>query len=43
MEKFTEYMGEQSSRAQSKIKTILDRCPPHENKTIHTTIEELWK
>ena len=43
MEKFKEYMGEQSSRAENKIKTILNRCPPYENITIHTTIEELWK
>ncbi len=43
MEKFAKYMGEQSNRAQSKINAILDRCPPHANTTIHTTIEELWK
>jgi hypothetical protein len=41
--KFYEHMGTESERAQSKIKAILDRCPPHENRTIHTTLEELWK
>lgn len=43
MEYFKSYMSDESQRAQSKIKTILDRCPPHENRTVHTTIEELWK
>lgn len=43
MESFKKYMGSASDRAQSKIKAILDRCTPHENITIHTTIEELWK
>lgn len=41
--KFYEYMGQESERAKQKIKIILDRCPPHENTTIHTTIKELWK
>jgi hypothetical protein len=43
MDGFEKYMGEDYERAQSKIKYALDRCPPHENKTIYTTIEELWK
>lgn len=43
MNKFYEYMGSESERAHSKIQAILDRCPPHENRTIHTTVQELWK
>jgi len=43
MESFKKYMGSESERAQDKIKIILDRCPPYENKTVYTTIEELWK
>lgn len=40
---FKKYMGSESERAMSKIQIALDRCPPHENKTIYTTVEELWK
>lgn len=43
MKFFEIYMGDEFNKLQSKIKIILDRCPPHENKTIYTTIEELWK
>jgi len=43
IEEYNKFMGSKSQRAQSKIKAALDRCPPHENKTVYTTIEELWK